>query len=91
MSDKETLIGDEMIKAQLIKKSNKLGISLDELIERYIRRGIFTDDYYEPPKRTREELIEMSKKAVERDKKNGFPPKKHNFNVFINRWENPDD
>jgi hypothetical protein len=49
---------------------------------------LFFDDYYEPPKRTREELIEMGKKAVEKDKKRGIPPKKHNLDVFVGRWNN---
>ena len=83
MSDKKTLIGDKMIETQLNEKSKMLGISVDELIDRYIRRGLFSDDYYTPPEYTREELIEMGKKSVEKDKKNGFPPKKHNFDVFV--------
>lgn len=36
MSDKKTIIGDEMIQAQLAENSKKLGISIDELIDRYI-------------------------------------------------------
>ena len=68
MSDKKTIIGDKMIQAQLEENSKKLGISIDELIDRYIRVGLFTDDYYNPPQLTREELIEISKKNVEKDK-----------------------
>ena len=62
MSDKKTLIGDKMIETQLNEKSKMLGISVDELIDRYIRWGLFSDDYYTPPEYTREELIEMGKK-----------------------------
>ena len=92
MSDNgKTLIGDEMMEAQLIEKSNELNISLDELIDRYIRMGLYIDDYYEPPQLTREELLKSGKKAVEEDIKNGFPPKKHDFSVFINRWSKSDD
>lgn len=91
MSDKKTLIGDRMLEAQVRQKSNTLNISLDDLIERYVKRGLFFDDYYEPPKRTREELIEMGKKAVEKDKKRGIPPKKHNFDVFVGRWNKVND
>ena len=76
MSDKKTVIGDEMIEAQLKENSNRLNISIDELIERYIRRGLFCDDYYEPPKLSREELIELSRKAVEKDRKKRISSKK---------------
>ena len=37
-----------MINAQLKANSEKLNISIDELIERYVRRVLFTDDYWEP-------------------------------------------
>ena len=90
MSDNGTVIGDEMIEARLKIKSDILGISLDELIDRYIRRGLFCDDYYVPTKLTREELLERCRKEVEEDKKNGIPPKKHNFDVFIGRWSKSD-
>ena len=86
MSDNEIIIGDEIIEAKLGEKSNKLNISIDELIDRYIRRGLFCDDYYVPPKYTREEMLERGRKAVERDRKNGYPPMKHNFDVFVGRW-----
>lgn len=83
---KETIIGDEMMEAQLKEKADRLNISTDQLIDRYIRRGLFTDDYYDPPKLSREELLEISRKEVEKDIKKGIPPRKHNFDVFINRW-----
>ncbi|MDO5814517.1 MAG: hypothetical protein Q4Q18_02670 [Methanobrevibacter sp.] len=41
MSDKGIVIGDDMIQAQLEENSKKLGISLDELIDRYIKRGLY--------------------------------------------------
>ena len=75
-----------MIDTQLKEKSEKLNISVDELVERYIKRGLFTDDYYKPPKLSREELMEISKKEIERDRKKGILPKKHDFSVFKNRW-----
>lgn len=87
MSDKKTIIGDEMIQAQLAENSKKLGISIDELIDRYIMRGLYSDDYYLQPKLTREELDELSKKDLKRDMEKGIPPKKHDFSVFIKRWE----
>ena len=86
MSEK-IIIGDEMVETQLIEKSNMLSISLCELIDRYVRIGLFIDEgLYEPPVRSREELNEMAKKAVEEDKKRRVMPKKHDFSVFINRW-----
>ena len=85
MSDKKILIGDNMIEEQLKEKSTKLGISLYELIDRYIRRGLYSDDYYMQPPIPREELDEICKRDMERDRKRGIPPKKHNFGVFIGR------
>lgn len=90
MKVKKTVIGDQMIENRLKENSSKLGISIDELIDRYIRLGLFTDDYYEPPQLTREELIEISKENVEKDKRNGFPPKKHNFDVFVGKFNRYD-
>lgn len=77
------VIGDDMIEAQLKKNSNRLKISLDELIDRYIRRGLYCDDYYDPPQLTIDELREISKKEMEKDRKRGIQPKKHSFDVFI--------
>ena len=92
MSEKKTLIGDEMVETQLIEKSKRLNISVDDLIERYIRFGLFIDlGLYEPPVYSREELNERAKKAVEEDKKRGIMPKKHDFGAFINRWSKSDD
>ena len=86
MSDAKTVIGDKMIEAQLLENSRKLGIFIDELIERYIKRGIHSDDYYIQPDLSKEELDEICKKDIERDRKRGIPPAKHNFDVFIGRW-----
>lgn len=87
----KTIIHDEMIETQLKVKSNKLNITISELINRYIKRGLYMDDYYEPPKLSREELLEISRKEVEKDKKRGIQPKKHNFDVFVGRWNKFDD
>ena len=81
-----------MIDVQLAEKSRILNISVDDLIDRYIRRGLFCDDYYEPPKLTRKEVIEIFRKDVEKDIKRGIiPTQKRDFSVFINRWSNCDD
>lgn len=91
MSDSKTIIGDEMIEVKLKNKSDILNISVDELIDRYIRIGLFCDDYYDHSELTKEERIERSRKRVEKDIANGFPPKKHNFDVFVGRWDKSDD
>lgn len=91
MSDMKMVIDDEMILAQLQENSKKLNISVDELIDRYIRLGLYTDDYYEPPKLSKEELMELSKIDIEKDLKNGIPPKKHNFNALVGKFNRHDD
>lgn len=91
MSDFEKKKGDEMVEVQILEKSSMLNLSLNNLITRYIMRGLFIDDYYEPPVRSEEELCEMLRKDVEKDKKRGIPPKKHNFDVFIGRFNKYDD
>ena len=91
MADKKTIIGDKMVYARLKERSNWLNISVDELIDRYIRRGLFSDDYYEPPKLTMEELLEISRKDVEKDIENGIPPQKNNFDIFVGRWSKSND
>lgn len=86
MSDEYKIKMNMEVLDKLNAISKRLNISVNELIERYIRRGLYIDDYYEPPRRTREELIEMCKKDVEKDLKNGILPKKHNFDIFVGRW-----
>lgn len=84
-------IGDKMTETKLIEKSNALNISIGVLIDRYIRRGLFIDDYYEPRKLTREELLEISRKELEKDIKKGYPPVKHDFSAFIGFLNKYDD
>ena len=61
MSDKKIIFGDEMIENQLKENSEKLNISVEELVDRYIRRGLYTDDYYRQPKLSKEKLKEIFK------------------------------
>ena len=82
---------NDVVEAKLREKSSELNISLEELVNRYVRRGLYCDDYYNPPKLTREELIEISKMESEKDRKRGIPPKKHNFDVFVGLINNSDD
>lgn len=91
MSDKKDIFGDGMVEVRLVETSKELNISVSQLIERYIKRGLFSDDYYVPRSLSREELDELSKRDIERDRKKGILPQKHDFSVFINRWDNSDD
>ena len=59
MAEKQIVIGDKMIEDRLRKNSKKLNISIDELIDRYIRRGLYSDDYYKQPKLCKEKLKEI--------------------------------
>ena len=61
MSNEKIIFGDEMIENQLKENSNKLNISIEELIDRYIRRGLYSDDYYKQPKLSKEKLNEIFK------------------------------
>ena len=90
MSDKKIIIGDKMVESQLKIKSNMLGISMAELIDRYIVRSLFREDHYVPPKITMEEFVERGKKAIEKDKKRGVLPHEHNFAALIGRWNKSD-
>ena len=83
MLNEKTVIGDAKIEAQLKEKSSKLNISVDELIDRYIRRELYSDDFYEAKPHSQEELIEISKKEIQKDKKKGIMPKNNDFDVFV--------
>lgn len=75
MSNKKiTIVGDDMLETQLRENSKKLNISVSELIEHYIKRALYHEYLYEPKPLTREELIRLSKKNVEKDKKRGILP-----------------
>ena len=87
MSNKKIIISDKMLETQLIENSNKLNISMDKLIERYIERGLYGDDYYKPPKLTLKELKEINKKELERERKMGLLPVKNDFDCFVNHNE----
>ena len=92
MSDKKTVIGDKMIEAQLEENAKKLNISVEELIERYIKREIHSDYYFDKrPAPTREELDEIHRRNVELDRKRGVKFIKHDHSVFVNRWSSSDD
>lgn len=83
--------GEKMVEVQINKISSTLNIPLNNLLTRYIMRGLFIDDYYEPRKITMEEFLELSKRDMEKDKKRGIPPKKHNFDIFVGRFNKNDD
>lgn len=65
MSDKKTVIGDEMVNAKLKAISKKLNISIDDLINQYIKRGLYGDLYYEDTPLSKKRLSEVIK--IDRD------------------------
>ena len=91
MSDEKIMIGDDLVEVKLKETSTKLDISLQELMDRYIRRGLFADDYYVPEILSRDELIELSKEDIEKDKKRGIFPKKHDFSGFVDLFNKSGD
>ncbi len=91
MSDKKTVIGDEMIESQLKENSNRLNISVDELIERYIRRGLYRDDYYKPPKMSQKKLLDLFNLDEEPSKKRKNHPKKSSMDSIIDIYVFPDE
>ena len=82
MSDEKIIFCDETIENQLKENSEKLNISVEELVDRYIRRGLYTDDYYKQPKLSEEKLKEIFKidDNVNMKEKN---PKKGNMDSII--------
>ena len=52
---------------------------------------MFSDDYYVPKEFSREELIELSKRDIEKDKRRGIFPQKHDFSVFVDLFNKSDD
>ena len=87
MSDKKTLIGDKMIEAQLNEKSKMLDISVDELIDRYIRRGIYRDNYYEQTPLSEEKLSNV----INIDKKSKKHKKENSMDNLIDIYVDPDE
>ncbi|MDO5860795.1 hypothetical protein [Methanobrevibacter sp.] len=75
MSEKFNVRCDEMMETKLKENSKKLGISISDLVDRYVRRELYMDNHYlERPRRSLEQLKEMSKRDAERDRKNGIYP-----------------
>ena len=69
---------DKIMETKLKENSKKLGISISDLIDRYIRQELCVDnDYLKKPKLSWEQLREISKRDAKRDRKNGIFPKPH--------------
>lgn len=81
MTEKQIIIGDKMIEDRLKENSNKLNISIEELIDRYIRRGLYSDDYYKQQKLSKEKLKEIFK--IDEEPGNGNSPKNHHFDELV--------
>ena len=70
------------METRLKENSQKLNISVDELIDRYIRQEIAVDNNcFIKPEMSLEELKEISKKEAERDRRNGIFPKPHGKSI----------
>ena len=59
---------------KLEKTLKKVGVSFDELMEMYLKRVLYIDDYHEIPVQI-EEIREEMKEAVEFDKKEEYSHK----------------
>lgn len=76
MSEKYRIQCDEMMETKLIENSQKLDISIFDLIDRYIKRELCADNnYLKKHKLSLDELKEISRIDVERDRKRGIFPK----------------
>ncbi|WP_407421515.1 hypothetical protein [Methanobrevibacter sp.] len=87
MSDKKIIFGDEMIENQLKENSEKLNISVEELVDRYIRRGLYTDDYYKQPKLSKEKLKEIFKIDDDVNMEENNSRKKGNMDSIIGIYD----
>lgn len=76
MSEKIKMWVDENMETRIMKNALKLNISAVDLIDRYVRRELYMDDYYKRPQLSKDEIIEILKKDAENDKKNGIFLKK---------------
>ena len=73
MTSKEIIIDDEIAEARLEDISEKLNITVDELISRYIRQELHADcGYCKEKAMTKDELDERIRKNIEKDKIRGI-------------------
>ena len=91
MSDNSRTSGDNMVMTKLKENSSKLNISVDELINQYLKLGLYEDDYYEPEPITKEDFIEILIKNREKDEKRGIPPMEHNFDDMVGLFNKYED
>lgn len=72
-----------MLETQLKEIAGELNISIDELINRYIRRGVHVDYGFHKPKRiTEEDLLRTHEKRIQKDIEKGYTPK----NITLIFW-----
>lgn len=83
MTSEKIIIDDEIVEARLEDISEKLNITVDELIDQYTRRGLHVDwGYYEQKPITEEEFSEIIRKNIEKDKIRGILNGQKEFDVF---------
>lgn len=68
MSCGKITVNDEIVGAMLMEISSVLDISVGDLIDRYVRRELFTDDCYEPPEYTFGNYMKWEEKQLRRIK-----------------------
>ena len=82
---------DSKVMTKLEVNAGKLNISVKELINQYIKLGLYEDDYYEPEPITEEEFVELLRRNGEKDRKRGIPPRKHITDAIVGLFNKYED
>ena len=91
MSGNSRISGDNMVMTKLEENSNKLNISVEQLIDNYIKMGLYEDDYYVPEPITKDDFIEILRKNREKDEKRRIPRMEHNFDKMVGLFNKYED
>ena len=83
MSGNSRISGDNMVMTKLEENSSKLNISVKELINQYIKLGLYEDYFYNPEPITEEEFIKILDRNAKKDRENGIPPRKHKLDSLV--------
>ena len=74
---------DSKVMTNLEENAGKLNISVKELINQYIKLGLYEDYFYEPEPMTEEKLIKILDRNAKKDRANGIPPRKHKLDSLV--------
>ena len=83
MSSNSKNSSDSMVMSKLEENAGKLNISVKELINQYIKLGLYEDYFYEPEPMTEEKLIKILDRNAKKDRANGIPPRKHKLDSLV--------